>query len=284
MIKLTQTTMTVSEWDEVEDNPIQRNTELHANKARNKHLKTASPTHARVSAAQLPNGDVYKLDGHTRSYLWAEGSLEAPEYLLVDMYMVDNMAEVEELYQQFDNSAAAENSIDKLHGAYRLNNFKPKSSLVCYGGVVSALTTLVSPGQNRMNLYQEIHPWIEHLKMIDDEHFSQSRFVSGIFAACLLTVRIYGHSALTFWQAYNNDEGQKNGRSRDGVQALSEMVAQRRASRTLAGWGNMQDVCAKAISCFENYRKGICYTTGIKPTDLTLYKEKLNSQKSRKAA
>ena len=65
--------MTVAEWIKVEDNPIQRDTEHHAAKA--KHLLTPLPSHAFVFACELPNGKLIKLDGHTRALLWQRGQV-----------------------------------------------------------------------------------------------------------------------------------------------------------------------------------------------------------------
>lgn len=271
MIKLTQTTMTANEWLRVADCPIQRDTEEHAKKARNKHLKTASPTHSRVSAAQLPDGEIYKLDGHTRALLWKDGSLEAPPYLFVDMYMVDFMSEVEDLYKQFDNSDAVETASDKLRGAFRLHGFKPESGLILFGGLTSAITVL--DGKSKSNIYSSITPWMEAIKLIDGCGFTNTRFTAGVLAAALLTAQIYGAEATEFWVRFANDDGRKTADGRDGVQALSDLLVDKRARRQLAGRENIMEILSKAISCFEKDRKGEKYAVGIKQTDWRAYME-----------
>ncbi len=273
MIKLTQTTMSTQEWAEVSDCPIQRDTSEHAKKARNKHLKTKSATHARVSAATLPNGEVYKLDGHTRCYLWQDGSLASPDYLFVDMYMVDCMADVEDLYKQFDSQDAVENASDKLRGAFRLHQFRPESSLILHGGVTSALSLLINRRGEAFNVYSACAPWIEAMRKIDGCGFSSSQFPSGVFAAMIVTVRIYGDDALKFWKAFAADEGIKNAGTKDGVQALTDLVVEKRLKRQLSGWGSVQEIASKAISCFERHRRNETYTQGVKPTDLRRYVE-----------
>lgn len=62
--------MSLHQWLQVPDNPRQRDTIRHATKAAKDHLSEPSLTHLEVSAAELPNGELLKLDGHTRSYLW----------------------------------------------------------------------------------------------------------------------------------------------------------------------------------------------------------------------
>lgn len=277
MIKLAQATMTVEEWFEVSDNPIQRNTELHAKKARNKHLKAASPTHARVSAAQLPSGEVYKLDGHTRSLLWKEQSLDAPKILYVDVYHVDNLQQVEDLYKQFDNPTAGEVASDKLHGAFRLHGFQPKSTLVVHGGVTSAIQLLENDNgrsSSPFNIYTQVTPWVSALREIDGCQFSNGQFVSGLMAAMLLSTQIYGPSALDFWKAYANDEGTKAKGIKCPVQALTDLINEKRNKKQLGGRYQMQEIASKAISCFEMWRSGGSYTTGVKQTDLRAYMQK----------
>lgn len=277
MIKLTQSTMTSQEWMEVYDNPIQRNTELHAKKARNQHLKTASPTHARVSAAQMPSGEIYKLDGHTRSLLWQEGALEAPHILYVDMYHVDYLQQVEDLYKQFDNSGAVEGSSDKLHGAFRLHGFSPKSALLAHGGVTSAIQLLnMDNGHSRepFNIYTQITPWIKTLRDIDAMQFSNSHFVAGLLAAMMLTTRVYGSEVLDFWKGLAEDEGTKINGKRCPIQALSDLINERRIKKQLGGRYNMLEIASKATSCVEMWRTGGTYAVGIKATDLKAYMQK----------
>lgn len=56
-------------WFAMPDNPRQRDTENRARAASRKHLQSPHPTHRNVSAAQLPDGRLVKLDGHTRNHV-----------------------------------------------------------------------------------------------------------------------------------------------------------------------------------------------------------------------
>lgn len=275
---MTQEIITVKEWLDYKDCPIQRNTELHAKKARNKHLKNDSATQKVVTAAIQPNGVRYKLYGHTRAYLWNDGSLKKPDKLFLNLYHVKSIDDIEELYKEFDSQSASETSVDRLHGSLHKYGFSPNSRLIKSGGITSALTILVNPKSLRIDIYKEIEPWLKTLKLIDEMYFSSERFVSGVLAACIITTRIYGEEALSFWVAYNNDNGTKNENGRDGVQALSEFVAISRASRSLTGFGNMKDVCGKAISCYEKYAANQLYTGGVKATNIYQYTEKIKSK------
>lgn len=273
MIKLIQESFSVEEWSEIPDCPIQRNTEMHAVKARNNHLKNSSPTHARVSAARLPGGEMFKLDGHTRAHLWEEGSLQPPSNgLKVDMYLVDNMVQVEELYKQFDSQYATETASDRLHGAYRLHRFSPESTLIRTGGVTSAVSICLRSRHAKMNIYQSIGPFVPALQIIDRQMFINRSFPSGVLAAMILTVAKHKNDAIGFWRKYHDDEGMKNGKERDGVQALTEVVhSYRSESKIGGGAAAMYDLCGKSISAFNSYRAGRKYRSGIKASDFSSY-------------
>ncbi|MDY7116554.1 hypothetical protein RAN53_09345 [Halomonas sp. SSL-5] len=264
MITLTQTTMTTDEWARIEDNPIQRNTELHAKKARNKHLKKLSPTHARVSMAKLVTGEEFKLDGHTRSHLWQEGSLEAPQVLFVDVYHVRNMQQVEDLYKQFDSPYSTETATDRLHGAFRLHGFNPRSGLIIHGGVTSAVQTLTAnhgTSTKQFSVYEEITPWMDAIRIVDEKGFTSSDFPAGLLSAMLLTSRVYGPDAMDFWQSYANDEGVKMpGGERCPIEALSWWMRVRSGDKDAnKGRGNILEICERAISAFEAWRSGGSY-------------------------
>lgn len=279
--------MSVDEWIFVSDCPIQRDTERHALAAKKKHLSKTSLTHANVSAAKLPGGEVYKLDGHTRAYLWRSGDLDPPsQELFVDMYYCDNMVEVEDLYQHFDNEGATENLRDRLYGAYRLQGFSPKSSLINNGGVSSALSIILGIQFQKHSIYSAIIPFIDAIKVIDAEDFPQRPFISPVLATMIVTVHKDGEKSLPFWRAYANDEGSKNGKEKDGVQALTELVLAIRTSTGGAfGYAKKLELSGRALSAYLAYKEGRMYTVGIKATDFAKYVlEKAGITRGAKAA
>jgi len=264
--------MSIEEWSRVKDNPIQRDTERHAEKAKKKHLKHLADTHFRVSAAILPNGDIYKLDGHTRSFLWDAGELERPPALLVDLYSASDLEHVKKLYKQFDSKDAAEDSSDKKHGAFRQQGFAPKSNLIKHGGLISAMAMLAGySGVDKSNVYDLVDFWISEIRAIDQKMYSNATFPSAILAALLLTVRMDGERAFLFWDPFDRQEGSKQGRERCPVQALLDVHAEKRIRRQMSGGSNMKDLLGKAISCYEMHKKGGSYVTGVKTTNPDTY-------------
>lgn len=287
MIKLKKETMTVEEWLHIEDCPIQRDTERHARAAVKKHLSNPALTHANVSAARLKSGEIYKLDGHTRAYLWANDLLKPPSQILyVDMYYCDNISQVKDLYQQFDNKDATEHQRDKLYGAFRMFGFKPKSSLISNGGISSALSIILGIQLSKHSTYKAIVPFIDAIKLIDEEDFPTKHFPSPVLATLIVSVYKDGEKAMKFWRAYANDEGVKNGRERDGVQALTEMVHSAR-NTTSGNWGFSKKnyISGRALSAYLAYQENRTYVIGAKTQDFGKYvSEKAKITRGTKAA
>ena len=276
MAILTQEIMSIDQWINVMDCPIQRDTELHAKKARNNHLKNSSAVHSRVSAARTASGQVYKLDGHTRAFLWNDGSLARPGSVVnVDMYQVKTTKDVEDLYKQFDTPTAAEGAADRIFGAFRLHGFDPKSHLFKKGSLSTAVAICSGKRSGSFNVYVDIEQFIPSLRIIDKSMFNHTVFTSAILAAMILTVYKYGEQAMPFWERYFNGDGIKNGRNRDPVQALTEAVLANKTGRNGARASNnsstITTLCGKAIAAFYRDQKGECYTGGIKSIDLHGY-------------
>ena len=66
-------------WCKLPDIKERRSVVVHAANAKKKHLSQPSVLQLHVSAAPLPDGSLFKLDGRTRAHLWATGELELLE-------------------------------------------------------------------------------------------------------------------------------------------------------------------------------------------------------------
>ena len=121
------------DWAKVADNPRQRDTEAHAlyaNRPGN-HLSKYHESHQTVKMAVLPDGRTFKLDAHSRDWLWQRGLLRAPEILTVEVWECPDIEKVKEMYQTNDNPKAAEQAKDRLFGAARENKISsPQRSSV----------------------------------------------------------------------------------------------------------------------------------------------------------
>lgn len=125
----------------IRDNPAQRDTERHAANAR--HLTTFDPHHLQVSVAVLPDGEILKLDGHSRAYIWERGLSNVvvdDMRVNVDLYAVADNAALVSLYSRFDSRYAVDTERDVLYSAIRvvgLNFVSPMMQKLVFGGAIS---------------------------------------------------------------------------------------------------------------------------------------------------
>ena len=212
--------MSIDEWIHIEDNPIQRNTEKHARIAIRKHLRRSALTHQEVSAVKIIDSDaVYKLDGHTRAYLWKYRSL-VPNFkeVNVTLYIVKEKQHVFDLYKQFDNLYAAEDVKQKLSGIYHLYQLRPESQLIRQGALVSALkyiyTTSMNTPLTSVDIYNVAPPFLALLMQIDTCDFNYKKVKGCLLVVLLLSVIIDGDKALTFWRNYHEENWEKKNKEK----------------------------------------------------------------------
>lgn len=282
--------MTVAEWVAVQDNPIQRDTERHAAKA--KHLLTPLPTHNFVFAAQLPGGNLIKLDGHTRALLWKRGDVPSPRTLIVGICPVETKKEAEDLYKTFDSSNALETTRDKVSGAFNRYGFEPQSGLIAAGNLTFALRTAYSiflggsaSGGNvgsterekhgkarnaiaKADVYTMINEFSYELAALDGFALGQGQATSGIVAAFIVSYRKYGHKITPFWTAVFGNAGSKSGGQMDAIQALCELILSRRGN---FGGSAVSDMVSRSLTAIEKWLKDEMLYSIPRPMDTTGY-------------
>jgi len=263
-MKIKTIDMSVSDFIKIPSNPIQRNVELHGKKASKFHLSSRAVTHAKVSIAVCKNKR-WKLDGHTRSYLWSHSTLEAPKMLSVDIYFVKGIDDAIELYSHFDNSKAAETIPDRLSGALHYMKINNYNKFVLQGaGIVNALRCINSATNHYIpyeNILKLLLPWYKELKIFAGMHWvsNSSHGKPGVPAAVTLaffvTVKMYDNDSLGFWDAYYNntaDNSLKSGRS--GSQAAIDWIISQRKKELIAGQQNTLRNAEALIRAYHYYR------------------------------
>lgn len=273
--------ITFDAWYQVNDCPIQRNTENHARLASKKHLSESAATHSSVNAAELPDGTLYKLDGHTRSFLWQKGLLEKPSAQLVMMtYRASDIEEVKELYKQFDNASAMESGKDKVSGIYRDMGLTPQSGAVEYGGIVSALKLIFmfdnSKSAREFDVYEELPKWKLELLEMDALSSNTLKMTTPVIAAFLITNKLHGNKSKEFWHNYANDLGIKRNGSKDGVQSLTETIETRKHEKRNQGQANYKDILSRAIACYEIFQRNKYLTKVAVGIDVAKYLDRNN--------
>lgn len=287
--------MLTEEWIRVADNPIQRDTEKHAAKA--KHLMTPHPTHSVVHAAELPSGKLVKLDGHTRALMWKRKDIPAPTQVTVVVYMAKDMAEVEQLYKDFDSKDALETNRDKAFGAFRRHNFQPQSDLLASGALTYALrlaygvniglrvTSAMSPSPSNSSgktksedtatmrvkaadIYTMVDEFSYELNALDAFGLGRGSIPAGIVAAFIVSYRRYGRKVTPFWTGVFGGHGSKISGQMDAIQALIELMLSRRGHY---GGKSAADMFARALMAVEKYLKDEMLFSIPRPLDTTEY-------------
>jgi hypothetical protein len=257
--------LTAPEWISIKENPRQRDTETRA--ARAKHLRELHPAHCMVNMARLPNGDSYKLDGHTRAHLWAKGAPEGPATIYATVWECANIGQVKDLYGTFDSKAAVETVGDQVFGAVRDERCAFESELLGsnrFAGIMRVATDLLFDHaySRDQTIYQLLEYWLPELRLLDECNPSRRRFHTGVGAAALVTLRRFGPNAQDFWKSFAKGGGVKMNGERDGVQALEERLESIRNQRTLTGRGNVTRVLRICLSAFDAYQGDYLYTSG----------------------
>lgn len=267
--------MLVEDWIKVQDNPIQRDTEKHAAKA--KHLHTAKPTHYFVTAGELPNGTLIKLDGHTRALLWKRKEIPVPMQVNVAIIPIKSKEEAEELYKTLDSKDAVENQRDKVFGAFRNHDFQPQSGMLQSGSLTQALRIAYSVlkggviverggikggmtlagGVTRKealaaDVYEMIDEFSPELHTLDGFGLRQNFVGAGVVAACLLSYRKYGNKVTPYWTGVFGNAGNKHGREMDMIQATTQLIQEYKGNY---GGSAARDMCSRCLTAIEKWMK-----------------------------
>lgn len=256
--------MPVDEFIAIEDNPQQRDTELHAAKAQASHLAKADVSHREVAAAELPDGKLIKLDGHTRCFLWASGDLKKPDALLLKIFPVENMDEAIKLYEAYDSNMAVKTSADSVQSAYNLAGLTLKSTLLRSGtgvekplrflhGMLSGNVTPTPP--KTASRYEIVNTFTTELSLLDGLNMPRSITPAPYLLGMLAIIRKDSVKALDFLTAVKEGLGVVNGQEQDAIHIVTSYIqskdyADLKASKS-TGQSNMAVPCAVMLNAFE---------------------------------
>jgi hypothetical protein len=274
--------MSVDQWINIPDNPRQRDTVRHAKSAKRTHLATLEDAHGVVFAA-ITNGEVtYKLDGHTRAYLWENGELDIPRgKLLVVCFNADTEAEAKRLYQMFDNEDAKEGVTDRVSGACREAGLALASPLLRgYRFTLAMQCASGSPKLPRRE-YEYVRIWESELKELDSWDLSRGIHTSLVALALVLIANGKKEKAMQFFTSFDNDEGIKDSRGNDGVQALTIHSIARKSKDQNTGWDNITDFFERAYTCFAYYDSGRRLKSGPRRTSRDTFAKAVKTLRKR---
>lgn len=246
--------MRPAQWIDLPAFPGQRYTYGRLARALRGHLSRPSPTHARVAAVLLPDGVIYKLDGHTRALAWHLGYLPAPETILVDVYRADSAEQARALYAAFDNPASTKNASDRVYAALRETGLVDylKTPWLQHGRFATALR-MIGDHASTVDTVERFSP---ALLQIDSLRPTRRRFPSGVLAAAIATAHVHGDRSIEqFWAPYSQDQGAKTSAGYDPPLALAFLVRERSAGHH-GGQSAATDLCRRALYAHDQCLMG----------------------------
>jgi len=250
--------MNTKEFINMADNPIQRNTVAHAKKSLKDHHKQYHTTHDMVNAVlDRETNKMYKLDGHTRAYIWLNNLYDyVPSTVKCEVYYVNSIEEVKSLYATFDYKGSTETSRDQLYGILKDNGLVPKSTLVTHGGIISAIRMITGKTnlsiRYKFDIYNDIPEFMPSLKKIDAKMYSNTQFMKEMVAALILSVMRDGDEAFEFWDKFATKSGNECDGKKDGVSSLLFALKNSFAKSTVKSKEKIEG----ALSCYAQYKKG----------------------------
>jgi hypothetical protein len=273
MITKTRITMKMNKFFKLEDCPMQRSTEIRAPKASKQHLSIPHLVQYDVAVGIL-NNKMYKVDGHTRSFLWQMGHLPIlQEDLDVAVWHVETLDELLYIYKTYDNKYAAETSNDIISGLFRLNDIKQSKSWKTPFSLTASLKlahSIMHPNQSRTMESAIIDLQIP-IQIINDSNIGSGRPGAGLLAAMYILVDRDGKSAIEFFKKLLSNDGKKENKRMDSIQALIETLNYLKTQK-LHTEVSKNTICRYTLFAYESHLSGKMYSTNSIIKD---YKTKL---------
>ncbi len=251
--------LSVESWIALPDHPHHRNTVRHAGAVHLALAKRATGALASLLAhvvAARWDDTHYKVDGHTRAYLWERGELPRPDRLHVTVYRVASRAELDALYEAFDASTAIKTGYDQVLAGFRDCGLRLRSKRLRQGFLNDALNIalrgatreLQDPAAPELDVYRAVAAFEPELRLLDGIDPQPSPFYSGVVAAALIGLALFEPKrVLGFFDKLNRKEGnRKNGRS-DPVDAVLIAIERMGLEKTAARTALQGELCARAL-------------------------------------
>lgn len=234
--------MSILEWGKMPIFEGQRNHDARANDPRNiEKFSDPLTTHWVVQAGMLPDGTLFKLDGHTRTEIWKALGVSPPEVLVL-LHHVADMNEAKKLYLSIDERRSAKNSADEIYSAMREAKFKPLSPLISscqFNEALSIAARRPGRGYPKSEQMKDVMPV---LRMFDKVLPDRTVFPTPITVAALLSIMRDGTKAVPFWKSYMKGEWEHG----SAQSALAGYIER-------ATWGKRADTVQAAGRCLAVY-------------------------------
>jgi hypothetical protein len=248
---ITTINMSVDDWIKIERNPHQRKECLRVNKP---HLKVLKLPHWVVYMGILPNGDSYKIDGHTRAYKWLKGTLERPPFVIAVVISANTIDEIEAIYQCYDSRLAVKSRPDDMQSGANACGIKFKTPWLKAGKFSGILTEVCAFARVDKSVLpiERVTKFKKELELLD--RVTNLRPLSlGYGAGLVMALRKHGDKILPFIQLVSDGVGIHVGKQRDPVRFLLDQWKSDRDAKTMAGRQNNHRQMAYTLGCVERW-------------------------------
>ncbi len=258
--------LTVNEWIKVPGHPRQRDTVKHGKAVhwRNANEATgALKIHLGTVIGGILDDVLYKVDGHTRSFLWETEQLEKPGSVIVTAYRVKDNHELNALYGVMDLASAAETPSDQICGAYRECGLTLTSKRLAGGKISEALHLALrgapkakrSKKQQTFDLYGAVSVFTHELTVIDNLNVDPKVYCSGVLAAALVMLTLYPET-LPFFRRLSEKRGEKRNGRMDPIESVLDVINDLRFSKQLYNGLGQLDLFARCVRAAFNWLEG----------------------------
>lgn len=262
--------MPIATWISLPPHPLHRNVEKHA--ARDQ-WKLAKRAHGAVAeslrwliGAQY-DGHVYKLDGHTRAYLWANHRLPVPSSVFATIYRCKSRDEFLELYTSFETQPNTGRQQDRVAGAMREIGLELKSRRLRHGSFADVLS-LAWRGKTRgmdstgrkyeeFDIRQALSSFAPELRLLDSIGPTPEVFYTGVCAAALLALAAEPKTIEFFKDVANPAQSRREQPPYTPVQVVRREIELLRQRKKSARDRNAQEtLCALVLGAIDLWQSG----------------------------
>jgi len=251
--------MPIEAWINLPDHPRRRDTARHVRKRQWALLRAAQGPVLEslrwVDAAEVA-GEVWKVNGHARAVLWANGGLPRPDKVFAKVFRCRSHSELFALYSTFDHPAASETIYDRVSGAYRQHGLTLKSERLRSGTIADALyiafrgvarSVEKSGDDDDVDIYEVVGSFAPELRLLDEVDPQNDIFYTGIVAAALLTLAL-DPQLIGYFGRLSRRQGSKREGLLDPVEALLHMIGRLKQRRGAWVKAQQEQLCAAALT------------------------------------
>lgn len=278
-----------SEWKSLKDHPFQRNTKDQAKRASKNHLHPDrwNPEIGQRVRAVWYGRTLYKLNGHTRTYLVSEGKLPSLPAVQVEIWRVETLKELRDLYECQDMSTQGKTAKQIMQSCLNGVGLMGviRSAWLQRGELKTALA--IATGNKSLHRYEQadfhLKEWETEIMRMDALRLPvrQKGWNQEAIAACLLSLRHWGmtpnaktdRTILEFWGRLVENKGFKMDGKMDAVEAAYEAM-QREMRSGVKAFKHQIDLCGVLLSCCRAWMEDRMYQTTPRPSEKAVFRKR----------